>query len=253
MDCSALGNLLERGLVQRGIGPLEAPPADRSPSPLPLPAPGMIHEWFGHTPPLSRAHHDNWMPPLTILALLAARHAGLVLWIGRRCWPSVWTLAAFGAPEDARLIARSVLVDPPDPDDALWAAEQGLRCRDVGVVVADGAGLTMAATRRLQLAAGASAALALIARPPWEQKQLSAAASRWIVETRAEDPGPAWLVRAARCRAGAVRGESAPGVWVVRTVREETVVGDEARVSVHLVSGLVGRTLTPRRRHAEAG
>lgn len=130
----------------------------------------------------------------------------------RSAWASAWwgerrggRLAAW-SPE-ASLVERSVFVDPIDamvsPGPArrsrrseasrsggsdscsarTWAIEQALRCEDVGVVVADGSGLSMAETRRLHLAMAsrASPQLLFLARPPSDRAMLSAALTRWMV------------------------------------------------------------------------
>jgi len=87
------------------------------------------------------------------------------------------------------------------------------------VVVADGRGLTMAMTRRLQLAAESGHALALLARDPRDRSQLSAAATRWTVtpvrakatppeQRRSDEGGPSriWsLEDAAACDAARVQ------------------------------------------------
>lgn len=89
--------------------------------------------------------------------------------------------------------------------ERLWAIDTALRCPGVTVVVADGSGLPMAATRRLQLAAASTGALVLLARPPEEVREISAATTRWIVtreaapEENAAPEGPCWrlaLIRA---------------------------------------------------------
>ncbi|MFO0874641.1 MAG: hypothetical protein U0575_11820 [Phycisphaerales bacterium] len=68
-----------------------------------------------------------------------------------------------------------------EPDARLWAIDLALRCTGVALVVADGRGLDMAATRRLQLAAEAGQTVGLLARAPDERATLSAAATRWLV------------------------------------------------------------------------
>jgi hypothetical protein len=57
---------------------------------------------------------------------------------------------------------RLVVVQPAHVRDALWAAEQSLRCPAVGAVVAPLEGLTDGQARRLQLAAEQGGGLALV-------------------------------------------------------------------------------------------
>ncbi len=161
---------------------------------------GMIHEWF--VGGLIESSRNDW-PPLGILAHLAARAlegepgvGGRVLWIGRRCWPYPPALAAFSPV----LLRRSVFVEAPHtpPAARVWAIDAALRCPAITAVVADGSGLDIAATRRLQLAAHAGRALALIARPFREIQELSTAATRWVVGRRVFAGRPGWTVELVR-------------------------------------------------------
>ena len=135
---------------------------------------GAFHEWFG-------------LPVAVLLGLVGAILPDVgqtrILWIGRRCWPYPPSLV--GPSGDRQLLERSVFVDPPTRDERLWAIDVALRSSAALVVVADGAGLTMAGSRRLQLAAEAGGTVGLLARPPNERGELSAAATRWLVS-----PGP---------------------------------------------------------------
>jgi hypothetical protein len=144
----------------------------------------------------------RWTPPLGILLHLALQSlegrsgggGGGVVWIGRRCWPYPHVLGSAG-------LRRSVFIDPPDDASRLWAIDLAARCRAVASVVADGAGLDMAATRRLQLAAEAGSSLVLCARPPDELDRLSAAATRWLVRCApSADKAPRWIVELLRCK-----------------------------------------------------
>ncbi|WP_145187861.1 hypothetical protein [Planctomycetes bacterium Pla163] len=151
------------------------------------------------------------------------------LWIGSRLWPYpavltghgfaierdgcwIWTdgdtdrcVASGDAPggtsHDGRaralLLERSLFVDP-GPRALAWAADRALRCPSAAVVVVDGRGLDLGATRRLQLAAEASGTLALVARPASDARRSSVAANRFSVERVAPegadsfDGRPAW-------------------------------------------------------------
>lgn len=118
-----------------------------------------------------------------------------MIWIGRRCWP------CFVSDEDPSADGSMIVVDPPDDASRVWAVDLALRCPAVGAVVADGSGFTMAVTRRLQLAAAQGVALGLIARPGWELRELSAAATRWCVRPVVSDQdGPRWSVELLRCK-----------------------------------------------------
>jgi protein ImuA len=171
-------------------GRVDAPTHDSLRS---LCVPPGVHEWFG----VAHAAH-NWAPPLGILLHLALRSLegspGCVVWIGRRCWPYPHVLNGVG-------LRRSIFVDPPDGASRLWTIDLAARCPGVAAVVADGSGLDMAATRRLQLASEAGSALVLCARPPNEVDHLSAAATRWLVRCApATDKVPRWIVELLRCK-----------------------------------------------------
>ena len=106
---------------------------------------------------------------------------------------------------NATLFERSVFVDPGrsrnSEGETLWAIDTALRSPSVTAIVADGSGLGMAATRRLQLVAADSSALVLLARPPDEVGEVSAATTRWIVERDlAWEQRPRWRVKLLRAK-----------------------------------------------------
>jgi protein ImuA len=107
------------------------------------------------------------------------------------------------------LLERSIFVAPPDDGARLWSIDLALRCAAVAAVIADGRRLTMAATRRLQLAAEAGGALALLARPAAELSQLSAAATRWQVTTVPGRARPCWSIELLRWK-GRATGFAGP-------------------------------------------
>ena len=171
---------------------------------------GALHEWLGLAFSASESRRLPWTPPLCILTHLAcqamAANSTLLwtVWIGSRCFPYPRILVS-GEGKDRRLLERSIFVSPRDPAARLWAIDLALRSPAVGVVVADGSQLPMAATRRIHLVAKANHTLVLAARPPWERAELSAAESRWLVRWRpsSEVAGPArprWSVELLRCK-----------------------------------------------------
>ena len=215
-----------------------------------------VHEWIaggaawggGQTsggqspcePDLGRA--GAWLPPLGVLigvvrALAGANASasqgqGCVLWVGRRVWPMPAALVRLPgrSGEDRSLLERSVMVDADGPAERLWAIDTALRSAAASVIVADGSGLDMASTRRLQLSAESSGscagAVCLLARPLRERRALSAAATRWLVEPDpcepvpskndlSTDDGPGWAVELLR-RKG-LRPEGHAHRWRVRS------------------------------------
>lgn len=100
------------------------------------------------------------------------------------------------------MLRRSVFLDP-SPADRLWALDLVLRCEGAAAVVADGTGLDMNATRRLQLAAEAGRAWFGLTRPLAELTSPSAAAFRWEVQpdvNAEEAQHPRWAVALRRCK-----------------------------------------------------
>ena len=138
----------------------------------------------------------------------AGAQGGLVLWClrqrvldaGEPCGPG---LARFGlAPK--RVLAARVRRDA----EALWAMEEGLRCRALAAVVGEVAKIGLTQSRRLQLAAAAGGVTAFLLRPATDSPAPSAAATRWRIDTApgggtAQAPGNAlWRVALFRCRGG---------------------------------------------------
>ncbi|UCD74810.1 MAG: hypothetical protein JSV91_13605, partial [Phycisphaerales bacterium] len=156
-------------------------------------------------------------------------------WIGRRVWPLPRLLVReAGGVRDRRLLDCSLFLDPPDRAGRLWAIDVALRCPAVIAVIADGSGLRMAETRRLQLAAEAGRScerravnvqekkipgaggelpgVGLLVRPENELKELSAATTRWLVHPVAtthphSPPRPRWTVRLLRNKAAPLAGD----------------------------------------------
>lgn len=193
---------------------------------------GVIHEWFsacegGGLSGGGAGARREGLPPLRVLTHLAARAVeaacpqgdgggfsggGVVTWIGRSCWPHPPTLATRRG-----FLERSIFVDDTDAATRLWAIDLALRSPAVAAVVADGRGLDMSASRRLQLAAGANprAALGLLARPMRDLNELSAAATRWVTRPLpTTGDHPRWSVELLRCK-GERPDPHAPREWVL--------------------------------------
>lgn len=127
-----------------------------------------------------------------------------------------------------------MFVDPPTRDERLWAMDVALRSSAALVVVADGAGLTMAGSRRLQLAAEAGGTVGLLARPHNERGELSAAATRWLVSpgpVDGADPArPTWTVELLRRKGLRPIAEDARR-WAVRLDDGTRLVSMDATAS----------------------
>lgn len=188
-----------------------------------------VHEWIGVSEPrggepdhapTNRAM--GWSPPLTVLAQLAGGACAAmegsrarIVWIGRGVWPYAPALGPVPGESDGGLLGRSLFVDAGHPAERLWAADLSLRSRAAAAVIADGSGLDLASTRRLQLAAEAGSTPCLLARPPWERTMLSAATTRWLVRTcPCATDSRRWTVELLRCK-GVQPSPHAPRVWTL--------------------------------------
>ncbi|MCC6678291.1 MAG: hypothetical protein IT436_14225 [Phycisphaerales bacterium] len=128
-------------------------------------------------------------------------------------WPYPGSLNSAGS-DGARLSLEGCLfVRAGRPGDRLWATDLALRSRAAAAVIADGSGFDLGATRRLQLAAEAGDGMCLLARPPWERCELSAAATRWLVSRAAcSSTDRRWTVELLRCKG---MRPAAQSEWVV--------------------------------------
>lgn len=103
------------------------------------------------------------------------KSAGFV-WITKRRTVFPPGLTMFGLDPD-----RVVFIELPRERDALWAAEEALRCKAVAAVVADIANVDLTASRRLQLAAEQTGAAAFLLRFNPKALASSACIARWQV------------------------------------------------------------------------
>lgn len=182
---------------------------------------GTVHEWLTGGPDPGGGRW--WSPPLGVLIHAAGRAlreddgGRRAVWVGRGVWPHPRAIP------DPTLLARSMFVEARNDAERLWAIDLALRCAGVAVVVADGSGLGMGESRRLQLAAGTGGGVCLLARPWWERREVSAAWTRWRVAPAPSDgTDPRWTVELLRCKGMRPASEDARR-W---TVRREHETGD---------------------------
>lgn len=117
---------------------------------------------------------------------------------------------------------RLIHVVTATPEDALFALEEGLRCRDLAFVVGEMAGnpraLSLTAQRRLSLAAEKHGAVLWLVRVG-AQRDLSSARQRWALRPAASLP-PRWNAQApgtAAWHAELFRARNhPPGEWILR-------------------------------------
>jgi protein ImuA len=203
---------------------------------------GAVHEWLGvsagndhnasardtdlHNAPQNASPRRTWTPPLGLMihlarrmatdaadALRSAPSARRIAWIGPKIWPYPIALCGGASP----LLSASLFIRVERADDRLFAALLVLRSRGAGVVVIDGSGLDLTATRRLQHAAEAGGALCLLARPPWEQDCLSAAQTRWRVRAAPSwnRNRQRWIVELLRCKGLPPARSEAGRLWML--------------------------------------
>ena len=166
---------------------------------------------------------------------------------------------AYGLPSELR--DRLIHVEAGTPEDALFALEEGLKCRDLACVIGEISGnpraLDFTASRRLSLAAEKhGVALWLVrldaapelssARMRWRVEPASSAPARW----NAAAPGmPAWKAELFRARS------HAPGEWILSNERgrlharraSDPVAANTQDIG-DLVRPTVGRSLAARAR-----
>lgn len=173
---------------------------------------------------------ESALTAATQFALGLASHAPApraVVWIAEEMG-----LLENGAPygpglDDLGLLPeRLVTVGAAKPRDVLWAMEEALRCRTVGVVIGEVRGnrLDLLASRRLSLAAAQRDVCAFLLRTA-PGTDPSAAATRWIVAgapSRASPAGPCLP----RLCVDLIRNRRGPvGSWLVEWNRVERCFG----------------------------
>jgi protein ImuA len=128
----------------------------------------------------------------------------------------------YGPGLPSRLRPRIIHVAAATPEDALFALEEGVRCRELACVIGEIAGnpraLDFTASRRLTLAAERHGVTLVLVRLD-AARDLSSARMRWQVAAapslpprwNAQAPGaPAWRAELFRARA------HPPGEWILR-------------------------------------
>lgn len=126
----------------------------------------------------------------------------------------------------AALRGRLIHVCAPKPEDALFALEEGVRCRELACVIGEIAGnpkaLDFTASRRLTLAAEKHGVPLLLVRHD-ARADLSSARLRWRARAAPSLP-PRWNAAAPGAAAWhaelfRARGH-APGEWILRALRD---------------------------------
>jgi protein ImuA len=227
----ALGGGFSRGALHEIAAAREADTAAATGFALGLAADGNVQEPHQQLQP----HRDAWTVPQRRSSLLTSPARGQNLFGANTA--IVWvaddlTLAEHGAPYGPGLDAaglapeRLITVAAARPRDVLWAMEEALRCRAIGLVIGEirSREIDTVTTRRLSLAAAAGNTLGLLLRPsPGEET--SAAVTRWIVATTPAAPSP-HSIGPPRLAARLIRNRRGHlGTWIVEWNRTEQRYG----------------------------
>lgn len=178
----------------------------------PLLSPGALHEWYAA---------DSLLPPVGLAACLAhqsvaCRPQGRAVFVGPDVFPYV--LAFSRCRSLAEIMSRAIFVDAPRAHRA-FVLEVVLRCAATTFMIADGRGMDMALSRRLQLSANSGGTLAIALRPASELGELSAAATRWLVRPcLSDDDQPRWSIELLRCKG--MQPTTDARRWTVRICHE---------------------------------
>ena len=155
-----------------------------------------------------------------------------------------------GLPSDLR--ERVIHVEAVKPEDALFALEEGLKCRDLACVIGEIAGnpraLDFTASRRLSLAAEKHGVALWLVRLEAEA-DLSSARMRWRAQPAASTPPrwnadapgtPAWQAELFRARS------HAPGQWTLSHDKGSLSTQDHPRAAKPIGSAFSAITPYPR-------
>jgi protein ImuA len=211
---------------------------------------GAIHE-FALERGSATESSKHWYPPLLLLSSILSSalrrrqdstesnttEANIVVWIGRRCFPTPYLLQEVSLSQAKHWSWRSrcIFLTPGTKDQRLWSATQALRSPLIKALIVDGSRFDFAATRRLQLAASNSTALTLLVRPAAElYSKTSAAHTRWkISPALASHRSPCWKLELLRAR-----GAETPKDWTVRLNAKNALKIESQTTSQRLVPQL---------------
>lgn len=153
-----------------------------------------------------------------LLKKCLAQRSGLALWVRRpagRFDPQPYAPGLTAWLDPTRLL----LVEAHQPEDLLWALEEGLRCPGVTAVLGEIGNADLTATRRLLLAAEGNGSTAILLRGA-NAATSSAALTRWRIagapsrstEGLRDIARPHWRVELLRARGGSLGGGLAHGL-----------------------------------------
>ena len=201
---------------------------------------GAIHEMYLQDT-CSFAHNPHVLPSLLAQNAIASHVASptsawerkntgafpfLILWIGRRCWPT-----PFSIPPGH--LNSCLFIDAPTEKLSMWAIETALRSPAVKLVVAEAPRLSLTTTRRFALSAKAHNTTAILLRRYSDTLPPSAATTSWtIAPTPSQHDSPAWNLSLKRLKGGSLPHTS----WLVTL---DGGYGSKENLSLRVLPGVV--------------
>jgi hypothetical protein len=138
-------------------------------------------------------------------------------------------------------LRRMVVVHPANQADAVWALEQALRCRGVGMVVGSLGKTSDVVLRRLQLAVEAGGTVGVLLRPAACAAQTSWGDVRWLVRPRASPETGPDMTRRIDVELLHCRGRLTEGCVILELDDETGAVCEIPRLAAAADSGRPGR------------
>lgn len=221
-----------------------------------LPAGGLsvsaIHEFIV----LPRSEGLRPYPPCLIPAFLAQqaisfqinhtlKEAPFLVWIGRKCWPSIFLLqslfASFFSTIPDFISSHCLFIDPPE-SRLHWTIETALRSAAVSAVIADIGHCPAPLSRRFSLLAKYHSTTGFFIRPPAAANRRTFSSSTWLISpSPAFSRAPAWHLQLRH-----VRGSKPEKChWHISSFYKENYESSSGistpTLSLHLLSGVKQR------------
>ncbi|MFN8389969.1 MAG: hypothetical protein U0136_06740 [Bdellovibrionota bacterium] len=160
---------------------------------------GAVHEWSFECEVTSK-QKKLWYAPTTVVTSVLRQTLNenefhekqLIAWVGERIWPTPHILKLTSPADSWSWEKHAIFLRPRSKEKNLWSIIQLLRSPATLAVIADGSGLNLIATRRIQLAAQKHNALCFLIRPPWELASPSTALTKWRIEPEKSDAEERW-------------------------------------------------------------
>jgi hypothetical protein len=203
---------------------------------------GAVHELYYHDP-TNRLSVPSYLPSFLAYRTIVSYYSEpssswdrcnteqfpfLIVWIGRRCWPTPHSLPL-------RLLRSSLFIDPPTDRLTLWSIESSLRSPAVKLVVSECPRISLATTIRLNHVAKTNHTTALLLRQYDDLMAPSSCATKWLVSpTPSSYPFPLWRLSLIKVKGGSPTTVS----W---TIGMESGYGGREEIPLRVFSTMVDR------------